>query len=70
MYFDRFDIVEAHYAFACDWYNGQACPLYARLSRIVGALRFKPSPLFKGYDSLTENGQEIYNSLKTKHGFA
>lgn len=61
MYFDRFDICEAHYAFAADYHAGQGSDLYARLSRI--SRYFRPSPLFRGYDSLSENGKEIYAGL-------
>jgi hypothetical protein len=68
MYFDRFDIAQAHYAFACDYHGGQTCELYARLCRISRYLKL--SPLFRGFDSLSENGQEIYNNLVTKYKFA
>ncbi len=34
MYFDRFDIVSAHYAFCADYHEGQYSDLYAKLSRI------------------------------------
>ncbi len=61
MYFDRFDIVEAHYAHAVDYHSGQTSELYAKQCRI--SRYFKPSPVFRGYDSLTENGKEIYNAL-------
>ena len=61
MYFDRFDIVAAYYAFACDWHSGQFCPLYLKLCRIESY--FNPGILWKGYDSLTENGQVIYDQL-------
>lgn len=69
MYFDRFDIVEANYAFCSDWHGGQSCHLYSRLSRIVGRMKFKPSPLFRGYDSLTDNGKAIYDELHKRWGF-
>ena len=67
MYWDRFDIVEAHYAFCIDWHSGQWSDLYARQCRI--SEYFNPSPMFRGYDSLSENGQEIYDKLKETHGF-
>lgn len=67
MFFDRFDIVSAHYAFCCDWYNGQRDKLYARLCRIGNY--YKPSVLDKGYVSLSENGKDIYAALCEKHGF-
>lgn len=67
MEFDRFDIVSAHYTFYSDWYNGQGDPLYARLCKITNKLRFNPGPLWKGYESLSDNGQMIYELLFDKH---
>jgi hypothetical protein len=66
MYFDRFDIVAAHYAFANDYHSGQWSELYKRSCRI--SRYYTPSPLDKGYDSLTENGQVIYNNLVNSLG--
>lgn len=65
MYFDRFDIISAHYAFACDYHNGQWSDLYRRLCRI--GRYFTPGPLWRGFDSLTENGQAIYQNLVQNH---
>ncbi len=62
MYFDRFDIIQAHYAFACDYHGGQASKLYSRLCRI--GRYFTPGALWRGFDSLSENGQEIYRNLE------
>lgn len=67
MYYDKFDIVEAHYCFCCDFYNGQACPLYAKQCRI--RRYYTPSPLFNGFDSLSDNGKEIYRALCQKYKF-
>lgn len=61
MYFDRFDIVSAHYAFACDYHEGQWSELYKKLCRI--GKYFNPSAMWKGYDSLSDNGKEIYDNL-------
>ncbi len=60
MYWDRFDIVEAHYMFYCDWHSGQASPEYARLSQI-GAY-FTPRPNLS-VDTLSDNAREIYDAL-------
>ncbi len=65
MYYDRFDIVEAHYSFAIDYHSGQWSDLYARQCRI--SKYFTPAMAFMGYDSLTENGQMIYDNLVHKH---
>ena len=71
MYFNRWDIVEAHYAFCSEWHHGQFSELYARQCRI--SEYFKPGLLWRGYQSLSENGKEIYDQLATKalsEGFA
>lgn len=60
MYFDRFDVVEAHYCFCADYHAGQGSALYARLSRILGYLHPRPNLCF---DTLTENGKAIYRNL-------
>ena len=65
MYFDRFDIIAAHYLFCAGYYTGQNDKLYARLCRIKKY--FNPGPLFEGYVSLSENGQVIYDNLVKKH---
>lgn len=66
MYFDRFDIVEAHYAFCIDYHSGQWSDLYARQCRI--SRYFKPAPSWNGYDSLSENAREIYDAQVKRHG--
>ena len=64
MYFDRWDIVEAHYWFAVHYHCGQFSELYAKLCRI--SRYFKPSILADGPSS--ENACVIYNNLELKHG--
>jgi hypothetical protein len=66
MYFDKFDIVEAHYWFCADYHSGQRSILYERLSRI--GEYYSPSPLHRGFDCLSENAKEIYKQLEEKHG--
>ncbi len=65
MYFDRFDIVEAYHLWFSHYYNGMFHPNYIRRGRIEENLRFKPSA-FHSYESLTDNGQYIYDQLKQK----
>ena len=65
MYFDRFDICEAYYAYAMENHSGQFSPVYRLFGRLHG-IGFKPSPLFNGYESLTENGKAIYDSISGK----
>ena len=64
MFFDRFDIVAAHYAFCSDHHGGMGSELYGRLSRI--GRYFRPGAAWRGYDSLSENGQVIYDNLVSK----
>ena len=62
MYWDRFDICEAYYAFATDYHGGQFSPEYAIFGRLQ---RMGYRPGFGGvtYDALTENGKAIYDNL-------
>lgn len=61
MYWDRFDICEAWYMYCTHYHSGQWSYLYRKLSQLI-YLKFKPSPLLC-FDSLSENGKEIYASL-------
>ena len=61
MYFDRFDIVSAHYAHAVDYHEGMGSELYAKQCRI--SEYFTPGMAWQGYDSLSENGKVIYDQL-------
>ena len=61
MYWDRWDIVSAYYAYYSDGHAGQGSYEYGRLCRI--GRYFKPGPYFDGYASLTENGEAIYDQL-------
>lgn len=61
MYFDRFDILTAHYQFGADYHSGQGSELYARSCRAGKHITL--SPLWRGFESLSENGQEIYRNL-------
>lgn len=60
MYFDRFDIAEAHYLFLCDYHEGQGSEKYRRLCRLLGW--FRPG-LAAQQGALTPNGQDIYDQL-------
>jgi hypothetical protein len=59
VYFDRFDICEAYLALEIDWNQGGLVDGKSYSSQLI-SIGFKPSPLFKGYESLTPNGKEIY----------
>ena len=66
MYFDRFDICVAHWAYACDWHGGQGCPIYAKLGQLI-RMGFQPGmgqstePRYLG-----DNAREIYRQLVVK----
>lgn len=64
-YFNRFDVVEAHYAFYCDWHSGQSDTFYQRLCRMESY--FKPGLMFNGYQNLSENGMLIYQNLMDQY---
>ena len=65
MYFNRFDIVEAHFAFYTDNWSGQFSDFYIRACRIRDY--FNPGPCFEGYESLSDNGKAIYDNLVETH---
>ena len=66
MYFDRFDICEAHFMFAMLWHRGMNCPIYWKFAQLhrVG---YRPSPLLSDPRDLTENAREIYRQLVVAH---
>ena len=64
MYYDRFDIVEAHYWWNVDHHGGQASPEYERQCHI--SEYFTPS-IFSNGPSVG-NAQEIYDALCTRGG--
>jgi hypothetical protein len=73
-YFDRFDICEAHYALETDYnVSGilQERPSNQRRNMSTDfqlhRIGFKPSPLFNGFESLTENGKDIYSELVDRY---
>jgi len=67
MYFDRFDICEAHYVFAMLWHDGWD-GIYAKFAQFE-RIKFRPSPMLSGPEGLTENGLEIYKNLVEAYGF-
>ena len=65
MWFDRFDIVEAHYWFAVHYHAGMFSDLYRKQCRI--SRYYSPGMNQDGPN--TENGCRIYNRLEKMHGF-
>jgi hypothetical protein len=62
--FDRFDVCEAYYLFACEWHKGQWSPEYKIFGRLHN-LGFEASPILSK-KSLTENGRYILANLIRK----
>ena len=61
MTFDRFDICQAYYLYACSFHEGQYSAIYRILGRLA-RLGFKAGP-YLHTDQLTENGRCIYDKL-------
>jgi len=64
MQFDRFDICEAYWLYASHYHSGQWSRLYAVMGRLH-EMQFKPA-MGLSFETLTENGQEIYQSLENR----
>ncbi len=74
-YFERFDICEAHLALEQDWHSGgwlhERPSNQRRLESTdvqLHRMGFKPGAGFNGFESLTENGKEIYRELEQRYG--
>lgn len=65
MYFDRFDIVEAHYLFYFMYHKGQWSEGYRRLSKIMSY--FSPRLSLSDESDLSDNAREIFDALVKKH---
>ena len=63
-FYDKFDIVDAHYWWNADHHEGQGSKGYARLSRLSSI--FEPSCLAHGATS--ENAIAIYDELCSREG--
>jgi hypothetical protein len=61
MFFDKFDICSAYYLYGSEYHSGQFSKEYAYMGRALN-LGFKPSDSLS-YESLSENGKEIYDNL-------
>lgn len=62
---DRFSIVSAHYAFCADYHGGMGCDLYRRLCRI--SRYYSPGAGYRGYASLDDDAQSIYDALVARY---
>lgn len=75
-YFNRFDICEAYMVMEWD-YNCSGI-LQERESNQrrrmstdfqLNRMQFKPAPSIRGFESLEENGRDIYKELERRYGF-
>ena len=75
-YFDQFDICEAHYQLEVDYNLGGW--LHERPSNLrrmeathvqLFRMKFAVGAGWRGYESLSENGKEIYHLLRQRYGF-
>jgi hypothetical protein len=73
--FDRFDICEAYLVLEWDWNSGgwlHERPSNRRRMEAThvqtARMHFKPRPNLS-YETLTENGKEIYDMLEARYGF-
>ena len=68
-YFNRYDICEAYFLLEC-YYNVSGILLERKKNHSVSVqlarIRFKPA-LNLDYETLSENGQEIYNQFVDRH---
>ena len=60
--FDRFDICEAYYLYSMLYHRGWGSYQY-EISKRLARCQFKARPSLTDRESLTENGQMIYDSL-------
>ena len=67
MYFNRLDIMAAHWLFLSQYHEGQGSERYRKLSWILSHMT--PSPLWRCAYNLPENAREIYRQLVVnEHG--
>ena len=74
--FDRFDVCEAHYQIEVDWnLNGWLRERASNRRRMEAThvqlhrIGFQVGAGWNGYESLTDNGQELYDELERRYGF-
>ena len=62
MFFDRFDICEAHYLFACLYHEGMWSKTYAKFAQLE-RIGFRCAPGIENPKDLSENGRWIFRDL-------
>jgi len=63
MYWDRFDICLAHWAFAVSWHGGQGCAIYAKLGQLERMGFRAGMGQSEEPRELGDNAREIYKQL-------
>jgi len=63
--FNRFDILSAYYVYGSDYHGGQWTKEYAYMGRVLNC-GFRPADSLS-YESLSDNGKEIYDGLVAQH---
>ena len=66
MFFDRFDICEAHYLFACLYHEGMGSETYAKFAQLE-RIEFRCAPGIQEPRDLSENGRSIFRDLVVAH---
>lgn len=70
MYWDRFDICEAYWAFYSDWHAGgltERCYVTGRgIAEQLQRMEFRPA-MALNFERLTANGKELYTALVVKY---
>lgn len=76
-YFDRFDICDAYALIEAEYHVSGVLRERASNQRRnmstgfqLHRMEFRQSPLFRGFESLSDNGKEIYSNLVDRYGFA
>lgn len=62
---DRFDVAEGYYMYLTDYNNGQRCPKYERLCKLLKV--FKPRPGLRSARDLDEGGRAVYGHHVDKY---
>ena len=62
MYFDRFDICQAHFVFAMLWHDGMCGKIYGKFGQLE-RIKFRPNPYLSEPKDLNLNSREIYRQL-------
>lgn len=73
-HFDRYDICEAYLALEWDWHDGgwirerprPPSRQYESIGVQLERMKFRAGAGFRGYESLSDNGKEIYHEAEMR----